>query len=139
MRAPTMTSPAHSTQSVFSLRRLRVGIAALMTAALTACGGGGEIGVDPPSTAVFVTNPRALPAEYFARQAVAYGPYRDNLGPRSPASVVTSANIEQDMRLLAAGSWAAASTITGRSVRSAYVSASSATSSVPRPGPTTKA
>ena len=105
MRAPTMTSPAHSTQSVFSLRRLRVGIAALMTAALTACGGGGEIGVDPPSTAVFVTNPRALPAEYFARQAVAYGPYRDNLGPRSPASVVTSANIEQDMRLLEAGNF----------------------------------
>jgi exo-beta-1,3-glucanase (GH17 family) len=90
---------------VFSLRRLRVGIAALMTAALTACGGGGEITVDPPATAVFVTNPRALPAEYFARQAVAYGPYRDDQGPRNPNSVVTPANIEQDMRLLEAGNF----------------------------------
>ena len=84
---------------MFSLRRLRVGIAALMTAALTACGGGGEVTVDPPSTAVFVTNPRALPAEYLARQAVAYGPYRDDRAPQTPNSVVTSANIEQDMRL----------------------------------------
>lgn len=92
-------------QPALSLRRLRAGMAALLTVVLAACGGGGEVAVDPPSTAVFITNPRALPAEYFARQAVAYGPYRGDQSPKNPASVVTSVNIEQDMRLLEAGNF----------------------------------
>jgi exo-beta-1,3-glucanase (GH17 family) len=104
MRAPTMTSPTPLTHSVFSLRRVRAGIAALMTAALTACGGGGEITVDPPASAVFVTSPRALPAEYVARQAVAYGPYRTSASAADLANeVITPAMIKEDMDLLVAG------------------------------------
>lgn len=103
MRAPTMTSPTPLTHSVFSLRRVRAGIAALMTAALTACGGGGEITVDPPASAVFVTSPRALPAEYLARQAVAYGPYRTSASAADLANeVITPAMIKEDMDLLVA-------------------------------------
>jgi exo-beta-1,3-glucanase (GH17 family) len=77
----------------------------LFTAVLTACGGGGEITVEPSPTAVFVTNPRALPAEYLARQAVNYGPYRDLQGPRNPASVVTPVMILEDLELLEDGNF----------------------------------
>jgi hypothetical protein len=89
-----------------SLRRVRIGIATLLTAALTACGGGGEITVDPPSSAVAVTNPRALPAEYLARQAVAYGPYRTSASAADLANeVITHAMIKEDMDLLVAGNF----------------------------------
>jgi hypothetical protein len=76
----------------------------LFTAVLTACGGGGEITVEPPATAVFVSNPRALPAEYLARQAVAYGPYRTATSAADLVNeVIPPSNIKQDMDLLVAG------------------------------------
>ncbi|MCU0925868.1 MAG: glycosyl hydrolase family 17 protein [Hydrogenophaga sp.] len=101
MSTHTKMSPGQLLLPLFSLRRARAGVAMLMVAVLSACGGGGEITVAPPSTAVFVTNPRPLPAEYLARQAVAYGPYRT---AASAADLVNEnippANLLQDMRLL---------------------------------------
>ena len=101
MSTHTKMSPGQLLLPLFSLRRARVGVAMLMVAVLSACGGGGEITVAPPATAVFVTNPRPLPAEYLARQAVAYGPYRT---AASAADLVNEnippANLLQDMQLL---------------------------------------
>lgn len=89
---------------VSRLRLARAGLVAFLVAALTSCGGGGEITVDPSPTAVFVTNPRALPAEYLARQAVAYGPYRTAASAADLATeVIPPSNIKQDMDLLVAG------------------------------------
>lgn len=106
MRALTKTSSLHFAQSLLSLQRVRAGIAVLLTAVLTACGGGGEVTVNPPASAVAVTNPRALPAEYLARQAVAYGPYRTAASASELANeVIPPSNIQQDMELLVAGNF----------------------------------
>ncbi|WP_291014642.1 glycosyl hydrolase family 17 protein [Hydrogenophaga sp.] len=106
MRTHSTKSSAPLTQPMFSLRRARSGIAVLLVAMLAACGGGGEITVDPPASAVAVTNPRALPAEYLARQAVAYGPYRTSASGADLANeVIPPANIKQDMDLLVAGNF----------------------------------
>lgn len=106
MRTQTMTSRTEFAASVCSFRRLRAGVAALVTAVVTACGGGGEITVDPPSSAVAVSNPRALPAEYLARQAVAYGPYRTAASASDLVNeVIPPSNIKQDMDLLLAGNF----------------------------------
>ena len=101
-----MKSFAHSVLQTFRLRRARAGLAVVLATALTACGGGGEITVDPSPTAVFVTNPRALPAEYLARQAVAYGPYRTAVNAADLANeAIPASNIKQDMDLLVAGNF----------------------------------
>ncbi len=106
MRTQTMTSPTEFTVPVCSFRRLRASLAVLVTAVLTSCGGGGEITVDPPASAVAVSNPRALPAEYLARQAVAYGPYRTAASANDLANeVIPPSNIKQDMDLLVAGNF----------------------------------
>lgn len=93
-------------QPLSAFQRLRLGVAMLATAVLTACGGGGEITVDPPANAVAVTNPRALPDEYLARQAVAYGPYRTSASAADLVNeVITPAMLKEDMELLIAGNF----------------------------------
>lgn len=103
MRFPILTFPNPFGQRVVS-RRVRTGLAVLLSAALTACGGGGEVTVASPAEAVFVSNPRALPAEYLARQAVAYGPYRTATNAADLVNeVIPPSNIKQDLDLLVAG------------------------------------
>lgn len=77
-------------------RRLSTHVLALGTAALVvACGGGGTVPV--PST-------RALPADFSARKAVAYSPYRTARSePERAAETITTAMVKQDLDLLAAG------------------------------------
>lgn len=106
MKALSNTSPFKLAPSLSSLQRVRLGIAVLLTAALSACGGGGEVTVDPPASAVAVSNPRALPAEYLARQAVAYGPYRTATNADDLVNeIIPPTNIRQDMELLVAGNF----------------------------------
>jgi exo-beta-1,3-glucanase (GH17 family) len=77
-------------------------LALTATALLVACGGGGSVAVDAPQTAVATTNLRALPAEYLARKAVSYSPFRTgNRDTETP----TAAHIEEDLRLLVAGNF----------------------------------
>ncbi len=91
---------------VSRLQATRMGLAALLAAVLSACGGGGEITVDPPANAVAVTNPRSLPDEYLARQAVNYSPYRTATKPEElDAEVITPVMIKQDLDLLATGNF----------------------------------
>ena len=68
-------------------------LALLMTALLVACGGGGQV---PAQT----VQARSLSPEFYSRKAVSYSPYRT--GNRD-TEVVTSANIQQDLELLAQG------------------------------------
>lgn len=92
------------TLSFKQLARVAVGV--LTASLIGACGGGGVSGTPASPTAVFVTNPRALPAEYTSRQAVNYGPYRsdnrvtelDKIGKDQFVK-----NIEEDLKLLADG------------------------------------
>lgn len=79
---------------------LRVALVLLFAALLTACGGGGVVTVDAPATAVSTTNLRALPAEFLARKAVAYSPFRTN---NRDTETITSAMIKQDLDLLVTG------------------------------------
>ncbi|WP_396269878.1 glycosyl hydrolase family 17 protein [Ideonella sp.] len=68
-------------------------IALLMTALLVACGGGGQV---PAQT----VQARSLSPEFFSRKAVNYSPYRTS---NRDTEVVTKANIQQDLELLAQG------------------------------------
>jgi exo-beta-1,3-glucanase (GH17 family) len=71
-------------------------VALLAAVLLTACGGGGSV----PYTGVVV---RPLPAEFSARKAVAYSPYRTAANADGlAAEVITKAQIKQDMDLLLA-------------------------------------
>jgi len=106
MRALSTTPPSRLGGPLNFLQPVRVGFAVLLTALLTACGGGGEITVAPPASAVAISNPRPLPAEYLARQAVAYGPYRTAASAADLVNeVIPPANIRQDMELLVAGNF----------------------------------
>lgn len=71
-------------------------------ALLTACGGGGTVQVSAPATAVATTNLRALPAEYLARKAVSYSPFRTN---NRGTEIPTNVQIKQDLDLLVAGNF----------------------------------
>lgn len=55
---------------------LRVSAIAIFASVLVACGGGGTSSTAPSAEAVFIKDRRALPAEYLARKAVAYSPFR---------------------------------------------------------------
>jgi exo-beta-1,3-glucanase (GH17 family) len=78
--------------------------AVMMALLITACGGGGEISVAPPSSAVFVNSPRALPAEYKARQAVAYSPFRTATSAANRDSETISTDmVKEDLDLLVQG------------------------------------
>jgi exo-beta-1,3-glucanase (GH17 family) len=77
-------------------------LALTAAALLVACGGGGSVAVDAPQTAVATTNLRALPAEYLARKAVSYSPFRTgNRDTETP----TEAQIKEDLDLLVAGNF----------------------------------
>lgn len=80
-----------------ALRRL---VAPLLAAALAlvvvACGGGGYL--DSP---VSLTERRPLPAEFTARKAAAYSPYRSSTSEADlDNEVITPANVLQDLRLV---------------------------------------
>lgn len=78
----------------------RVAVAALASALISACGGGGVTGTAASLTAVSVNSPRVLPAEYTSRQAVNYGPYRTN---DRASETVKPEQVLEDLKLLADG------------------------------------
>ena len=78
-------------------RLVSAGIAFALAAVLVACGGGGTT----PFSGVQV---RPLSAEFVARKAVAYSPYRTAVNEAGLAGeVIPEANIKQDLDLLLAG------------------------------------
>ena len=78
-------------------RLVCAGIAFALAAVLVACGGGGTT----PFSGVQV---RPLSAEFMARKAVAYSPYRTAVNEAGLAGeVIPEANIKQDLDLLLAG------------------------------------
>jgi exo-beta-1,3-glucanase (GH17 family) len=81
---------------------IRVSVLAVIAGVLVACGGGGVTATAPSSDAVFVKNPRALPAEYLARKAVAYSPFRTN---NRDAEAITAAMVKEDLDLLLQGNF----------------------------------
>ena len=77
------------------LTLVRAALAVVFTTLLLACGGGGVI--PAPET-------RPVPADFFARKAVAYSPFRtavDDAGRNT--EVITPAMIKEDLDLLVAG------------------------------------
>lgn len=87
---------------------LRAAVVVLGVALLAACGGGGEVVVDAPKSAVSTTDLRVLPAEYLARKAVNYSPFRTanrELEKSSLSDAAMKANIRQDLNLLVAGNF----------------------------------
>lgn len=91
-----------------SLKLARSALALTATALLVACGGGGSVAVDAPQSAVSVTDLRALPAEYLARKAVSYSPFRTNDRENEKATLTDAAmkaNITEDLNLLVAGNF----------------------------------
>jgi exo-beta-1,3-glucanase (GH17 family) len=70
--------------------------AATLSVALVACGGGGNT----PTTGVEVQKLRPLSAEFTARKAINYSPFRSF---NRDTEVITKAMIKQDMDLLVAG------------------------------------
>lgn len=69
---------------------------------LISCGGGGFTPAAPSTQAVFLNSPRALPAEYLARKAVAYSPFRTN---NRDTETITAAMVKQDLDLLIQGNF----------------------------------
>ena len=97
-----MTSNQMTSQLLQPLRAWRVALVAACVVWLTACGGGGEVVVAAPQSAVSTTNLRPLPAEYLARKAVSYSPFRTaNRDTEVPISV----NVKADLDLLIAGNF----------------------------------
>ena len=80
----------------------RAAVAVLTASLIAACGGGGETSGGDASKAVFITNPRALPAEYLGRQAVAYSPFRSN---NRDTETITTAMVKEDLDLLVRGNF----------------------------------
>jgi exo-beta-1,3-glucanase (GH17 family) len=88
--------------AAFSSKLSRAALALTATAILVACGGGGTVAVDAPQSAVAVTDLRALPAEYLARKAVSYSPFRtSNRDTETPTAI----QVKQDLDLLVAGNF----------------------------------
>ena len=79
-------------------------LAMMFALTVAACGGGGVVTVEPPASAVSTTNLRALPAEYLARKAVSYSPFRTATNAANRDNEVISATmVKQDLDLLVAG------------------------------------
>ena len=94
--------------SIHPVPLARAAIALAFALVLSACGGGGEVVVDPPRSAVSTTSLRALPAEYLARKAVSYSPFRTANRDTEKAALsdaAMKANIKQDLDLLVAGNF----------------------------------
>lgn len=79
--------------SIHPFKQVRAALALVLALALVACGGGGVV----PSTGVKL---RPLSAEFTARKAVAYSPFRSS---NRDTETVTAAQVKQDLELLAAG------------------------------------
>lgn len=89
-----------------ALLALRVAIVASISIVFVACGGGGVSSADAPSSAVSVSNPRTLPAEYSARKAVAYSPFRTATSAETRDSeTITAQMIKEDLDLLVQGNF----------------------------------
>ncbi len=84
------------------VRPLRAAMLLVSACLLVACGGGGEVVVPPPSSAVSISSPRPLPAEFMARKAVNYSPFRS--GNRD-TEVITPAMVKEDLELLLLGNF----------------------------------
>ncbi len=84
------------------LLAIRVSALAMIASVLVACGGGGVTSTTPSPEAVFIKSPRALPAEYLARKAVAYSPFRSN---NCDTETITAGMVKQDLDLLIQGNF----------------------------------
>jgi exo-beta-1,3-glucanase (GH17 family) len=93
-------SPAFLSPFAAKLSRL-IGLACV-AGLIASCGGGGFTSTTADPTAVFITNPRALPAEYKSRKAVSYSPYRTS---DRETEVITAAMVKQDLDLLVKGNF----------------------------------
>lgn len=83
-------------QTHFGVMSIRTAFAALLTAVLVACGGGGSV----PVTGVDI---RPLSSEFSSRKAVNYSPYRTAVNVDGLAGeAIPPANIKQDLDLLVA-------------------------------------
>lgn len=92
----------------FSSKLALAALAVTAAALLTACGGGGSVAVDAPQSAVATTNLRELPAEYLARKAVSYSPFRSGDRENEKATLSDADmkdNITEDLNLLVAGNF----------------------------------
>lgn len=69
---------------------------------LSSCGGGGTVTVNTPASSVSASEPRKLDAEFSARKAVSYSPFRSN---NRDTETVTVAMIKQDLDLLLLGNF----------------------------------
>ncbi len=85
----------------FGVAELRLVLLLLIAAVVSACGGGGGV----PYTGVTT---RPLSADFTARKAVAYSPYRSSASEADlNAEVIPKANIKQDLDLLLAAGFRA--------------------------------
>jgi exo-beta-1,3-glucanase (GH17 family) len=95
------------TQKPFALladfsRVAQIALPMLLALILSSCGGGGTVTVNPPASAVSTSEPRKLDAEFTARKAVSYSPFRSN---NRDTETVTVAMIKQDLDLLVLGNF----------------------------------
>ncbi len=81
---------------------IRLSALAMIASVLVACGGGGVTSTAPSPEAVFIKSPRALPAEYLARKAVAYSPFRTS---NRDTETITAGMVKQDLDLLIQGNF----------------------------------
>ncbi len=89
-----------------ALAVLRIALFTSITSVLVACGGGGVTSTAPSPDAVFIKDRRALPAEYLARKAVAYSPFRTATSAATrDAEVITAAMVKEDLELLILGNF----------------------------------
>ena len=93
------------TQNRFALiaafsRAAQIALPMLLAFVLSSCGGGGTVAVNTPASSVSASEPRKLDAEFTARKAVSYSPFRS--GTRE-TETVTVAMIKQDLDLLVLG------------------------------------
>ncbi len=95
-----------NTMSISAMRLARAALVALLAAVLTACGGGGEVNIDAPKSAVSSIDLRVLPAEYLARKAVAYSPFRTaTSGSDRDNETITAGMVKEDLDLLVTGNF----------------------------------
>lgn len=95
-----------NTMSISFMHIARATMTLLIAWAVTACGGGGQVGVAPPAGAVSTTDLRALPTEYLARQAVSYSPFRTATSADTrDKETITAAMVKEDLELLVQGNF----------------------------------
>lgn len=101
-----MKIPGINSLSAATMAWTRAALMTLAAAVLTACGGGGAVNVDAPESAVSSTDLRVLPAEYLARKAVAYSPFRTatSVADRDNETI-TAVMVKEDLDLLVAGNF----------------------------------